>query len=86
MEKNEVTSAKKAVSISKKNIKKAEKKEKKAAKKKEKKDRKDIRIAYTKALRSGNTETILAVFALLLAIIPIFVQEVIDRIDRRKKG
>ena len=86
MEKNEVTSAKRAVSISKKNAKKAAKKEKKAAKKQEKKDRKDIRSAYTKALRSGNTDTMLAFFAILLVLIPIIAQEVMDFIDSKKKS
>ncbi|MBR1772796.1 MAG: hypothetical protein IJ749_02765 [Eubacterium sp.] len=85
MEKNGVTRAKKAVSIAKKEAKKARKKEKKAAKKAEKRERKDIRAAYTKALKSQNTDKMLAILAILLTILPIAAQFISDFIDDKKK-
>ena len=83
MEKNGVTKAKSAVSITKKALKKAKKQAKKAAKKAEKRERKDIRAAYTKALQKRNTDSMLAVIAIVLTIIPIGVQLIVDW--RKKK-
>ena len=85
MEKNGVTKAKSAVSITKKALKKAKKQEKKAAKKAEKNERKDIRAAYTKALTKQNSDKTLATIAIILTVIPIAVQAIVDLIDRKKK-
>lgn len=82
MEKNGVTKAKSAVSVTKKALKKARKQAKKAAKKAEKRERKDIRAAYTKALKKQNTDKMLAVVAIILTIIPIGVQMIVDRRDK----
>ena len=83
VEKNEVTSAKAAVSISKKEAKKARKKAKKAAKKAEKRERKDIKSAYTKALRKGNTDKMLAILAIMLTVAPIIAEFVMDKLNKK---
>ena len=85
MEKNGVSKAKKAVSLSKKLAKKAKKQEKKAIKKQEKRERKDIRAAYTKALKKYNTDKMLAILAILLTIAPMLVQFIVDKKDDLKK-
>ena len=79
MEKNGVGTAKKAVSIARKEAKKAAKAAKKAAKKAEKRERKDIKSAYIKALRKGNTDKMLAVIALLLTLAPVVAELVMDK-------
>ena len=85
MEVNGVTKAKKAVNLSKKNVKKLRKQEKKAAKKAEKRERKDIKSAYMKALRKGNSEKSLALIAVLLTVAPFVVQFIVDLQDKDKK-
>ena len=84
MEVNGVTKAKKAVNLSKKNIKKLRKQEKKSAKKAEKRERKDIKSAYIKALRKGNSEKSLAIIAVLLTIAPFVAQFVVDLLDKKE--
>ena len=85
MEKNGVTKAKSAVSLSKKEAKKARKKAKKESKKAEKRERKDIRTAYTKALRKGNTDKMLAVTAIILTILPLAAEFMIERKNGEEK-
>ena len=85
MEKNGVSRAKSAVNISKKNLKKARKVEKKAAKKKEKRERKDIKSAYMKALRKGNSDKALALIAVILTIAPIGLQFIMDMTQNKKE-
>ncbi|SEQ94570.1 hypothetical protein SAMN02910369_02734 [Lachnospiraceae bacterium NE2001] len=84
MEVNGVTKAKKAVNLSKKNIKKLRKQEKKSAKKAEKRERKDIKSAYIKALRKGNSEKSLAIIAVLLTVAPFVAQFVVDLLDKKE--
>ena len=84
MEKGGVDKAKSAVSITKKQLKKNQKAAKKAEKKAEKRERKDIRTAYTKALKKGRTDNMLAVFAIVITLIPIAAQFLIDMKDGRK--
>lgn len=86
MEKNGVTKAKKAKSVSKKLAKKATKQKKKENKKAEKRERKDIKKAYMKALKKQNTEKMLSIFAIVLEIIPIALEAVVDKIDSKKGG
>ena len=89
MEKNSVTSAKsakKAKSPSAKIAKKNEKKQKKLEKKAEKMERKDIKAAYTKALKKQGTEKMLAVIMIVLTIIPIAAEFIVDQIDSKKTG
>ncbi len=89
MEKNSVTSAKsakKAKSPSAKIAKKNEKKQKKLEKKAEKMERKDIKAAYTKALKKQGTEKMLAVIMIVLTIIPIAAEFIVDQIDSKKAG
>ena len=85
MEKNCVSKAKTAISITKKDLKKAKKKAKKEAKKAEKRERKDIKSAYIKALRKGNTDKMLAIFAIFLTALPIVTQVIVDATDNKKK-
>ncbi len=87
MEKNSVTSAKsakKAKSPSANIAKKNEKKQKKLEKKAEKMERKDIKAAYTKALKKQGTEKMLAVIMIVLTIIPIAAEFIVDKIDSVK--
>lgn len=84
MEKSTVSKAKPAVSVKGKELKKARKKAKKAAKKAEKRERKDIRAAYTKALKKHNTDKMLAILAILLTIAPMLVQFIVDKKDDLK--
>lgn len=86
MEKNGVSKAKRAVSLAKKNAKKLRKQQKKTAKKAEKRERKDIRAAYTKALRKSNPDKSLALIAVLLTAAPFVAQFVVDMIDEKKRG
>lgn len=81
MEKNGVTKAKSALSLAKKEAKKAAKKAKKAAKKAEKRERKDIKAAYTKALRKQSPDKMIAVLAIILTAAPVIVQLIIDKKD-----
>ena len=83
MQKNGVSTAKAAVNLAKKNAKKMKKQENKAAKKAEKRERKDIKSAYMKALRKGNTDRTLAGVAIVLTIIPLAVQFVVDLLDKK---
>lgn len=83
METNGVSRAKPAVSITKKELKKARKAVKKAAKKQEKKERKDIRAAYTKALKTQSPDKMLSVIAILLTLLPIIVQYIVDIVDKK---
>ena len=77
MEKNGVSKAKKAVSLSKKLAKKA--------KKQEKRERKDIKSAYMKALKKQSSDKMLTVIALLLAIAPIAAQYIMDARENKKE-
>lgn len=77
MEKNGVTKAKSALSLAKKEAKKAAKKAKKA----EKRERKDIKAAYTKALRKQSPDKMIAVLAIILTAAPVIVQLIIDKKD-----
>ena len=83
MEKNGVTKAKSAVSITKKELKKAAKKAKKAAKKAEKRERKDIKAAYTKALRKQRPDKMIAILAIILASAPVVLQLIVDKKDAK---
>lgn len=83
MDKNGVTKAKRAANLAKKNAKKLLKQEKKAAKKTEKRERKDIKSAYMKALRKGNTDRTLAGIAILLTVIPVLLQLGVEFIDSK---
>ncbi|SNU08601.1 hypothetical protein SAMN06297422_11934 [Lachnospiraceae bacterium] len=83
MEKNGVTKAKSAVSITKKELKKAAKKAKKAAKKAEKRERKDIKAAYTKALRKQSPDKMIAILAIILASAPVVLQLIVDKKDAK---
>jgi len=83
MEKSGVTKAKRAVNLARKNAKKIRKQEKKAAKKAEKRERKDIKSAYMKALRKGNSDKSLALIAVLLTIAPFVAQFIVDRLDKK---
>ena len=82
MEKNGVSRAKPAVSISKKQAKKNRKIQKKADKKAEKRQRKDIKKAYTKALAKQSPDKFLAVVAVLLAVAPIVAEYIMDKKDK----
>ena len=77
MEKNGVSKAKKAVSLSKKLAKKAKKQEKKATKKQEKRER--------KALKKQSSDKMLTCIALILAIAPIAAQYIMDAKDNKKE-
>ena len=83
MEKNGVSKAKSAISITKKELKKARKKAKKEAKKAEKRERKDIKSAYFKALHKNNSDKTLALIAILLTAAPFVAQAVMDFIDKK---
>ncbi len=85
MEKNGVTRAKKAKSLSAQTVKKARKLQKKADKKAEKRERKDIKAAYTKALSKQGSDKMLAVIAILLTLAPIVAQYAVDYLDAKKK-
>jgi hypothetical protein len=85
MEKNGVSKARKAVSLSKKLAKKAKKQEKKATKKQEKRERKDIKSAYMKALKKQSSDKMLTCIALLLAVAPIAAQYIMDAKDNKKE-
>ena len=85
MEKNGVSTAKKAISIAKKAAKKEAKAAKKAAKKAEKRERKDIKSAYMKALKKGNTDKMLALIALLLAAAPVVAELIVDKKNSSKE-
>ncbi len=86
MDKNGVSRAKKAVNLARKNAKKLRKQEKKSEKKAEKRERKDIKRAYFKALRKGNSEKSLAFLAVLLTAAPFIAQVVVDFLDDKKNN
>ena len=47
-------------------------------------ERKDIKAAYTKALKKQGTEKMLAVIMIVLTIIPIAAEFIVDKIDSVK--
>ena len=86
IKKNGVSTAKKAVNLARKNAKAIHKQEKKAAKKAEKIERKDMKRAYMKALRKGNSDKTLAFIAILLTAAPFIAQAVMDYLDKKNSS
>lgn len=85
MEKNGVSRAKRAKSISAKEIKKIIKKRKKEEKKQHKRDKKNIEVAFRKAYNKQNTEKYLSFIVILLSIAPFLTQLIVDKVNKNKE-